>query len=261
MPQAALGGGRRVNILRFDPFDHYALAIREAAVAQSFAQTFVGVFQLDVFADDADADFAGGMLERLEHGQPAAQIARRSFETQQAKNLFVESFGRESHGDFVNVGDVRRGNDAGFGDVAEERDFRFQIGGQRAVAAANQHVRLNSDAEKFFHAVLRGFGFQFARGVDEWHQREVHENNIFRTELEAHLADGFQEWERLDVADGAADFDQDDVHAFGDFAECGFNFIGDVRDDLHGLAKIIAAAFFGDDGFVEAAGGPVVVAR
>ena len=93
------------------------------------------------------------------------------------------------------------------------------------------------------------------------HQREVHEDYIFGAQLEAHLADGFEEWKRFDVANGAADFDQDDVHAFGHFAEGGFDFVGDVRDDLHGFAEIIAAAFFGDDGFVEAAGGPVVVAR
>ena len=66
---------------------------------------------------------------------------------------------------------------------------------------------------------------------------------------------------RFDVADRAADFDQDDVNAFGDFAECRFDFVGDVRNYLDGLAQIIAAALFGDDGFVEAAGGPVVVAR
>ena len=100
-------------------------------------------------------------------------------------------------------------------------------------------------------------GFQFAGGGDVWHQRKVHEDDVFRAELEAHLADGFEEWERFDVADGTADFDQDDVHTFGNFAEGGFNFIGDVRDDLDGLAQIIATAFFGDDGFVDPAGGPV----
>jgi hypothetical protein len=36
--------------------------------------------------------------------------------------------------------------------------------------------------------------------------------------------------------------------------------VGDVRNDLHGLAEIVAAAFFAEDRFVDAAGGPVVVA-
>ena len=33
-----------------------------------------------------------------------------------------------------------------------------------------------------------------------------------------------------------------------------------MRNDLHGLAEVVAAALFGDDVFVDAAGGPVVVA-
>ncbi len=34
-----------------------------------------------------------------------------------------------------------------------------------------------------------------------------------------------------------------------------------MRNHLHGLAEIIAAALLGEDGFVDAAGGPVVIAR
>jgi len=59
---------------------------------------------------------------------------------------------------------------------------------------------------------------------------------------EAHLADGFEEWKRFDVADRAADFDDDDVYAFGNFFDGGFDFVGDVRNDLHGFAEIVAAA-------------------
>ena len=66
---------------------------------------------------------------------------------------------------------------------------------------------------------------------------------------------------RFDVAYGAADFDDDDIHSIGDFAKRGFDFIGDVRNHLHGLAEIIAAALFRKNGFVDAPGGPVVIAR
>ena len=148
-----------------------------------------------------------------------------------------------------------------FGHVAEQRDFALQIAAQLPVAAANQNVRLNSDAEHFLHAVLRRLGLQFAGRGDERHQREVHEEHIFRAQLQAHLADRFQERQRFDVAHRAADFDDHHVHAVRHLAERGFDFIGDVRNHLHGLAEIIAAAFFGDDGFVDSAGGPVVVAR
>ena len=41
-------------------------------------------------------------------------------------------------------------------------------------------------------------------------------------------------------------------------AHGGFDFVGDVRNHLHGLAQVIAAALAGDDLFVDAAGGDVV---
>jgi hypothetical protein len=36
------------------------------------------------------------------------------------------------------------------------------------------------------------------------------------------------------------------------------NFIGDVGDDLHGLAQVVAAAFFVEHALVDLAGGEVV---
>src|SRR4029077_20551957 len=78
-------------------------------------------------------------------------------------------------------------------------------------------------------------------------------------EFEAHLADGFEKGKRFDVADGAADFDDDDVDAFGNFPDGGFDFVRYMGDDLGGLAEENAAALFGENGFVDAAGGPVIV--
>ena len=42
------------------------------------------------------------------------------------------------------------------------------------------------------------------------------------------------------------------------FRAGGLDFVGDVRDHLHGLAEIIAAPLAWDDLFVDAAGGQVV---
>src|SRR6185437_8465104 len=104
---------------------------------QGFAKALVSVLELNVFAYHSDAHFTLRMLEIFEHGQPAAQIARRRFEVQQAEDLIVQSLGSERHGNFVDVAQVRSGNYAGFGRVAKKRDFRFQVDIQRTVAAAN----------------------------------------------------------------------------------------------------------------------------
>ena len=48
------------------------------------------------------------------------------------------------------------------------------------VAAAEQDVGLNTDGPQFLDAVLRGFGFQFLRGGNPRHQRDMDEERIPR---------------------------------------------------------------------------------
>ena len=61
-------------------------------------------------------------------------------------------------------------------------------------------------------------------------------------QLLPHLADGFQERQRFDVAHRAADLDDHHVHVRRDtFLIAGLDLVGDVRNHLHGLAQIIAA--------------------
>ena len=77
----------------------------------------------------------------------------------------------------------------------------------------------------------------------------------------AHLADGFQERQRFDIAHGAADFDDHHVHVRRHLLQRGLDLIGDVRNHLHGLAQIVAAPLAGDDLLVDAPAGQVVALR
>ena len=65
---------------------------------------------------------------------------------------------------------------------------------------------------------------------------------MLRPELDAHLADRLEERQRLDVADRAADLDHADVGIAGAHADAVLDLVGDVRDDLHGRAEVVAAA-------------------
>jgi hypothetical protein len=50
----------------------------------------------------------------------------------------------------------------------------------------------------------------------------------------------------LDVADGAADLDQRDVDAPCAATDAALDLVGDVRDDLHRLAEVVAATLLAD---------------
>ena len=129
-----------------------------------------------------------------------------------------------------------------------------------AITAAKQNVGLNPNAEHFLDAVLRGLGLELTGSGDVGDERNVNEERVLLAKLQAHLANGFEEGKRFDVADSAADFDDDDVDTFGDAFDTALDFVGDVGNDLDGLAEVVAAALLGEDGFVNTAGSPVIVA-
>ena len=77
--------------------------------------------------------------------------------------------------------------------------------------------------------------------------------------LQAHLAHRLEEGQRLDVADGAADLDDRHVDLVaGAAADEVLDLVGDVRDHLHRLAEVVAAALLLEHALVDLAGGEVV---
>ena len=77
----------------------------------------------------------------------------------------------------------------------------------------------------------------------------MHERASVSPDLVAELTDGFEEREGLDVADRAADLDDLDVRLLGlrERPDPLLDLVGDVRDHLHGLAQVVAAALFRED--------------
>ena len=95
----------------------------------------------------------------------------------------------------------------------------------------------------------------------------MQEEAVVAADVVAYLAGRLQERLRLDVADRAADLGDDDVHELAVLARLGHRRMralisfGDVRDDLDGVAEVLAAALLGDDLGVDLAGGDVGAAR
>ncbi|MNE44178.1 hypothetical protein D3C80_1383930 [compost metagenome] len=111
--------------------------------------------------------------------------------------------------------------------------------------------------------MLRRLGLHLAGRFDERQQRQVDEAGLAARQVLAQLADGLEEGQALDVADGAADLDQDEVHVLAVIglgrAEAELlDLVGDVRNHLNGRAQIVAATFLLQDGRIDAPGRDIV---
>ncbi len=115
-------------------------------------------------------------------------------------------------------------------DVAEERDLALDVGGERLLAAAHEDVGLDPDLHELAHRVLRRLGLELAGRGDVGHQGEVHEQRVVAAHFLAELADGLEERQRLDVADGAADLGDDHIVPGRGAPDGVLDLVGDVRE-------------------------------
>ena len=86
------------------------------------------------------------------------------------------------------------------------------------------------------------------------------EDGVVRPLLQGKLADGFEERQSLDVAGGAADLGDEHVRVGRrrHVLDALLDFVGDMRNDLDGLAEVIAASLFLDDVEIDTAAREVV---
>ncbi len=245
----------------FEP-GHTQLQVRvQRAMNEGFLQGLVTVFVLDVLAHDADVDLVFGVVGVIDQFAPLRHVGFFGVDVQVVQDKLVNVLCLKGERQFINVGDVARGDDGALFHVAEGGDLAAHLTGQVALAAAQQDVRLNADGKHLLDGVLRGLGLEFLRGGDPWDERDMHEQRVLAMKILPHLADGFEEGQRLNIANGAADLDDADIALGCDLAHRVLDLVGDVRDHLHSLAEVVAAALLRDDLLVDAAAGQVVIAR
>ncbi len=129
--------------------------------------------------------------------------------------------------------------------------------------AADDDVRVDTDAAQLVDRVLRRLRLQLAGRLDERHERDVDVDHVLGALLAAELADRLEERQRLDVADGAADLGDHDVRVgrLRHPPDPILDLVRDVRDHLDGRAEVLALALLADDRVPDRAGGVVRVAR
>ena len=175
----------------------------------------------------------------------------------------VEALLLEQRGDEVDVRDVAARDHRARVDVGEERDLVADVGRELVGRAADDDVRVDTDAAQLVDRVLRRLRLQLAGRADERHQRAVQVEHVLRADLAPELADRLEERLRLDVADGPADLADDDVgrRRLGGALDAVLDLVRDVRDDLDGGAQVLALALAAEDGAPDGAGGVARVAR
>ena len=255
-------GEEAFGVVGRDPLDHDLGAGRVATVLQRFDDREVRVGQVDVLADEADVHFLVGGTHALDERAPLREVGLVLVEVQHPAEVGVEAFVVQHERDLVEDLRVDRGDDALGGDVAELRDLLLEPGRDRPVAAAHDRVGLDAPAAQLGDGVLGRLGLLLPRRTDVRHERDVHVEDVLPPDLVAELPDRFQERQDLDVADRAADLGDHDVDVVGgERVDARLDLVGDVRDDLHRLTQVLAAAFLRQHRLVDRSRGRVRLAR
>ena len=97
------------------------------------------------------------------------------------------------------------------GDVREQGDLLADLVADRVVRAQDDDVGLDADPAQLLDRVLGRLRLELAGRGERRQQRHVDVQDVGPPDVLAHLADGLEERQALDVADGPADLDDHDV--------------------------------------------------
>ena len=194
---------------------------------------------------------------------PAFQLGRRGVQAEFVADQAVQALLVQHAGYLVDGVHVPHGDHAPLGHVREQRDFFALFIGNTAVSAAQQHVGLDADLAQLLGRVLGRLGLELAGCGDPGHVAQVHKGGVVGAHAQTHLTHRLEKRQGLDVAYGAADFNNRHVDCFGRVIagtalDEVLDLVGDVRNHLNSFAKVVAAALFFEHAFVDLAGGEVV---
>ena len=242
------------QVLGVDAHDVNPGVVGDAGVGDRLVDGFVGVLELDVFADHADFHLVGGGLDAADNLVPDVFLGRRVLQAEEANHKVVHALFLQGEGQFVDgihVAALDHGFDR---DVAEHGNLVAQASLQRVVATAHEDVGLDTDLAQLGDGLLSRLGLELAGRLQVRDQGDMDKNAIVRPDLEGELAHRFEERQALDVAGGAADLGDEDIDILTAGVDALLDLVGHVRDHLHGFAEVNPAALLGDDTLVDLAG-------
>ena len=107
--------------------------------------------------------------------------------------------------------------------------------------------------------MLRRFRFQFTGCADIGHQRQVDIDHVLLAGICLELPDGLQKRKAFDVADGAADFNNDNIHTGCRQLNAILYLVGNVRNHLNGSPEVVTPPFFGYNCVIYFPGGKITI--
>ncbi len=230
-------------------------------MGQRLDQRLIGVLEAGIFADDGDRHFAFGIVDALDHGVPAAHVGlRRRLDAEGGEHLVVEPGGVIGARHVIDRADVARLDHRAFAHVAEQAELAALLARDFAVGAAQQDIRLDADRAQLLDRMLRRLGLQLAGRGNIGQQRQVDIDAWPR-------GSSLPSW-RIASKNGRPSMSptvppistSTKSTALIAVEDEFLDRVGDVRNDLHRAAEIIAAPLLGDDVLIDAAGGDIVAA-
>ena len=250
------------HVLGVEPAHVHLRSLMHAGVLERLVHREVGVVQLHVLADERDLDDLAAIDDQIGEVLPLAEHGGRRVEAEPLADELVEALALEELGDQVDVGHVGRADHRLGVDVGEQRDLLADVVREHVARAADDDVRVDTDAAQLVDRVLGGLRLQLARRLDERHQRDMQVEHVLLADLAPELADRLEERQRLDVADRAADLGDDDVGGLrgGAAPDARLDLVRDVRDHLHRRAEVVALALLAEHRLPDRAGAVARVA-
>ena len=154
--------------------------------------------------------------------------------------------------DFINGLNRGKRDDRVLFHIAKQRNLRLDVVRNREVTSTDDAVRLNPNAPKLFHAVLRWFGLQLPGGRDVRQQCHMDVVDVFPTYIVGHLPDGFQKWKSLNVSNSPAYLHNNHVRVslLRQPLDGILDHVGHVGNGLDGPPQVRPLSLFCDDSAV-----------
>ena len=249
-----------VDVLAVDVVEAQAAVMVGAGMQQALVDALVGILQRDILAHEADAHLLAGTLEFAQEFVPLVEVGLAvAGEPRLLEDDVVETLLVHLEGHLIDGGHVQALYHGVGADVAELGHLLEHGGGQLVLGAQHQDVGLDAFLLEQFHAVLGGLGLEFLGSADVGDIGEVH-TDAAAPQFPSQLPDGLDEGQCLDIAHGATNLGDDEVILAGGAQQLdvALDFVGDMGDDLHRLAQVVAAAFLVNDALVDASRGHIV---